>query len=119
MDTVKFDIGRKVLKVEKYSKLDGDLMTTSVKLGERGKRVLDALQAEATLKAGKKVSQQELLELVLADAEQRKEELISKISKRSKVPLSEKEIKRLLSLPKDWGVVTCEEDIDKYLYGKE
>lgn len=94
-------------------------MVTSVKVSERGKRVLDAIQAEATLKAGKKVSQQELLELVLDDAEKRKDELISKISKRAKVPLSEEEIKRIMSLPKDCGVVTCEEDIDKYLYGKE
>jgi hypothetical protein len=111
--------GRKVLKVEKYSKLNGGLVVTSIKVSERSKRVLDALQAEATLKVGKKVSQQELLELLLTEAERRKEELISKISKRPKVPLSEKEIKRLLSLPRDWGVVTCEEDIDKYLYGKE
>jgi len=112
---VKF--GRKVLKVEKYSKIKCDVMTTSVKLSGRGKQMLDALQAEFTLKAGKKVSQQELLELVLADAGLRKEELISRIS-RPKVPLSEGEVMRLLSLPRDWGIVTCEEDIDKYLYGE-
>ena len=94
-------------------------MVTSVKLSERDKRVLDALQAEATLKADKKVSQQELLELLLADAERRKEELISKFSKRPKVPLSKKEIRKILSLPKRWGVVTSEEDIDKDLYGEE
>ncbi|MDI6820185.1 MAG: hypothetical protein QMC89_04700 [Candidatus Hodarchaeaceae archaeon] len=93
-------------------------MVTSVKLSERSKRVLDALQAEATLKAGKKVSQQELLELLLADAKERKEKLISKISKRPRVPLGEAEIKRLLNLPKSWGVATCEDDINKYLYGK-
>jgi uncharacterized protein (DUF342 family) len=111
-------IGRKVLKVEKYSILNGDLMVTSVKLSEQSKQVLDALQAEVTLKSGEKISQQELLELLLADARGRKEELISKI-KRPKVPLSDKEIKKILSLPRDWGVVTCEDDIDKYLYGKE
>jgi len=116
---VKFDIGRKVLKVEKYSKSEGGPMVTSVKLSERGKRVLDTLQAEATLKAGRKVSQQELLELALKEAERRKDELVSKISGRAKVPLSEKEIKRILSFPRDCGVVTSEEDIDRYLYGKE
>ena len=94
-------------------------MVTSVKLSEQSKQVLDALQAEVTLKSGKRVSQQELLELLLADAREKKEELISKISKRHKVPLSEKDMKKILSLPKDCGVVTREEDIDKYLYGKE
>lgn len=93
-------------------------MMTWVKLSERSKRVLDALQAEATLKAGKKVSQQELLELLLADAKEREEEFISKISKRPRIPLGETEIKRLLDLPKRWGVATCEDDINKYLYGK-
>jgi hypothetical protein len=112
------DIGRKVLKVEKYSKINGGLMVTSVKLSEKSKQVLDALQAEITLKSGSKISQQELLELLLADAEKNKEELISKIAKRPRVPLSEKDIKKILSLPRDWGIVTREEDIDKYLYGK-
>ena len=119
MGAAKFDIGRKVLEVEKYSKSDGGPMVTSVKLSERGKRVLDALQAEATLKVGRKVSQQELLELALEEAERKKDELVSKISGRAKVPLSEKEIKRIMSFPRDCGVVTSEEDIDKYLYGKE
>jgi len=68
-------------------------MVTSVKLSEQSKKVLDALQAEVTLKSGSKISQQELLELLLADAEQSKEELISKIAERPKVPLSYKEIK--------------------------
>jgi hypothetical protein len=43
----------------------------------------------------------------------------SQIAERPKVPLSDKEIKKILSLPRDCGVVTREEDIDKYLYGKE
>ena len=94
-------------------------MVTSVKLSEKGKKMLDALQAEVTLKAKGKVSQQELLELILSDAEQRKDELAAKISQRDKLSLTEAEIKRILSLPRDCGVVTSEEDIDKYLYGKE
>lgn len=93
-------------------------MVTSVKLSERGKRKLDALQAELTLKSGRKVSQQELLELVLADAEEHKDELISKVAEQ-RFPLTEEEIKKILSLSRDWSVVTSEEDIDRYLYGKE
>ena len=111
------DAGRKALKVEKYSNLSGETMATSVKLSERGKQMLDALQAEMTLRTREKISQQELLELLLDDAKGRKKELISKV-KSQRFPLSEKEIKKILSLPRDWGVVTCEEDVDKYLYGK-
>lgn len=117
METV--DNGRKVLKVEKYSNLTGGLVVTSVKLSERGKQMLDALQAEVTLKSRNKISQQELLEIILAGAEERKDEIISKVTNRPKFPLSEKDFKKILSLVGDWGVVTCEEDIDKYLYGKE
>ena len=94
-------------------------MVTSVKLSEQGKRKLDALQAEVTLKSGSKVSQQELLDLLLAEAEERKDELISKVAKGQRFPLTEEQIKKILSLPRDCGVVTSEEDIDKYLYGKE
>lgn len=116
MDSV--DTGRKVLKVEKYSNLSGGLVVTSVKLSERGKQMLDALQAEVTLKSQSKISQQELLEIVLAGAEERKDEIISKVTNRPQIPLSENDIKKIFSLIGDWGVVTCEEDIDKYLYGK-
>lgn len=47
------------------------------------------------------------------------EKQYQRLKKKSKfVPLSDKEIKRIMSLPRDCGIVTSEEDIDKYLYGK-
>ncbi|MDI6884537.1 MAG: hypothetical protein QMD00_05395 [Hadesarchaea archaeon] len=94
-------------------------MAASVKLSKRAKRILDTLQTEATQKTGRRVSKQELIELVLDETKRRKEELISKISERARTPLSEEEIKKILSLSSDWGVVTSEDEIDKYLYGKE
>ncbi|MDI6642658.1 MAG: hypothetical protein QMD95_01165 [Candidatus Hodarchaeaceae archaeon] len=94
-------------------------MAASVKLSKRAKRILDNLQTEATQKTGRRVSKQELIELVLDEIKRRKEELISKISERARTPLSEEEIKKILSLSSDWGVVTSEDEIDKYLYGKE
>lgn len=94
-------------------------MAASVKLSKRAKRILDNLQTEATQKTGRRVSKQELIELVLDETKRRKEELISKISERARTPLSEEEIKKILSLSSDWGVVTSEDEIDKYLYGKE
>ncbi len=39
-----------------------------------------------------------------------------KLSK-CKLPLSEKEKKKIRSIPSDWGIVTCEEEIDKVVYG--
>ncbi len=94
-------------------------MAASVKLSKRAKRILDTLQIEAAQKTGRRVSKHKLLELVLIEAKRRKDELISKISERPRMPLSEEEIKKILSLPRDWGVVTSEEEIDKYLYGKK
>jgi len=36
--------------------------------------------------------------------------------KLAKLPLSEKEKKKIRSLSSDFGVVTCEEEIDKVVY---
>ena len=74
-------------------------MVTSVKLSERGKKLLDTLQAKVTLMVGEKISQQELLELVLEEAERRKDALIKRISKRPRVPLSKEGLKLLSDLP--------------------
>ena len=35
-----------------------------------------------------------------------------------RLPLSDNEFDKLLSLSTDWGVKTSEEEIDTYLYGK-
>lgn len=94
-------------------------MAKSVRLSRRSKRKLDSLHTEVKKRTGRKISQQQLLDLILDDAMLRKTKILSKIPSHKRIPLSEKEMEKILSLSTDWGVVTSEEDIDKYLYGKK
>lgn len=91
-------------------------MTTSVKMSEEGKCTLDILQAKILLATGKKLSQQELLDLLVKLAAQREEELV-KIIAGVKLPLPPEELEKLMKLSTDWEVKTKEEDIDEILYG--
>lgn len=93
-------------------------MTTSVKMSEEGKNSLDVLQAKILLATGKKLSQQELLDLLVKLSTQNEEELIKLITK-IKFPLLSEDLEKLVKLPTDWGTETKEEDIDKILYGKK
>ncbi|MGQ9719219.1 MAG: hypothetical protein ACUVWK_05215 [Nitrososphaerales archaeon] len=92
-------------------------MSTSVKISEEGKRILDKLQAKLVLATGKKVSQQELLDMIMKFPAEKEEELI-KLLAGVKLPLSPKDIEVLMNMPIDWGVETKEEEVDEYLYGK-
>jgi hypothetical protein len=90
-------------------------MTTSVKMSEEGKSALDTLQAKILLATGKKLSQQELLDILVKTSAQREEELIKFITK-IELPLRPEQLKNLMKLPTDWGVKTKEEEIDEILY---
>jgi chorismate mutase len=90
-------------------------MSTSVKISESCKRILERLQARLVLTYGKKVSQQELLDEILRAFAEREEELIQRIAG-VKLPLSPDETERLLKTPVDWGIETREEELNKYLY---
>jgi hypothetical protein len=92
-------------------------MSTSVKISEGGKRILDTLQAKLLLVSGKKVSQQELLDMIMNLSAEKEEEFI-KLLAGVKLPLDPKDIEVLMNIPTDWGVETSEEEIDDYLYGK-
>jgi len=93
-------------------------MTTSVKMSAEGKCTLDALQAKILLTTGKKLSQQELLDMLVNLSAQREEELVKLITG-IKLPLHPEELEKLMKLPTDWGVKTKEEEIDEILYGKK
>ncbi|MGQ9468705.1 MAG: hypothetical protein ACUVTD_02600 [Nitrososphaerales archaeon] len=88
-----------------------------MKISEEGKRILDSLQAKLVLATGKKISQQELLNMIMKFSAGREEELIKMLAG-VKLPLSQKDIEALMNIPIDWGVETKEEEIDEYLYGK-
>ncbi|MFQ5711893.1 MAG: hypothetical protein ACE5GD_08975 [Candidatus Geothermarchaeales archaeon] len=91
-------------------------MTTSVKLSELDKDKLERLQALITLRAGGKVTQQELLSIIIGEALERCEEFIAKAFK-ANIPLPDEEYRKILSLIDDWGVETSWEEIDQLLYG--
>ena len=91
-------------------------MPTSVKLSEQDKERLERLQALATLKAGGKVTQQELLSALIREALERGDEFLEKTYK-TNIPVSDEEYKRILSLIEDWGVETRWEEEDPILYG--
>jgi len=91
-------------------------MSTSVKLSEEDKEKLEKLQALVTLKAGHKVTQQELLSTLIGEALAIGDEFVEKMFKTS-IPMSDQEYERILSLVEDWGVETSWEEIDQILYG--
>ncbi len=90
-------------------------MPTSVKLAHGDKEKLDKLQALITLKLGEKMTQQELLAMLIRDALTRGDEFLESV--RPNVPMSDEEFGRVLSLSEDWGVETTSEESDKVLYG--
>lgn len=93
-------------------------MSTSVKMSEEGKRILDTLQARLLLATGVKISQRELLDAVVKLSAEREDELVNFVTG-VKLPLLLEEVEKLITLPTDWGVVTKEEEIDRYLYGRK
>jgi len=91
-------------------------MSTSVKIEEEDKERLEKLQALVTLKAGQKLTQQEILSTLIREAYEKSDELVEKILKAS-VPMTDQEYERILSLVEDWGAETSWEEVDRTLYG--
>lgn len=92
-------------------------MTTSIKISDRSKKILDRLQAKITLNTDKKATYQEILDIII-DFIDKNEDIILKEPKKRTGPLEEREIEKLKKFPWDFGVETKEEDIDKILYGE-
>ena len=89
-------------------------MRKNFKIHEKDKHVFDMLQAELTLKTGKKITQQELFSMLIEIAGSSKDIFFGRISG---LPLSEKQKKKIRSLQCDMGVETSEEEIDMVVYG--
>jgi hypothetical protein len=91
-------------------------MATSVKMDEGTKSDLEELQAEIRLKAGKQVTQQEILARIVAHAVDSKADLID--SFRDEMPaLDPSEREAFHQGMVSSGVKTSESDIDEELYG--
>jgi hypothetical protein len=91
-------------------------MATSVKMDEETKSMLERLQAEIRLETGQKVTQQELLARLVADAYDSKADLVDSF-REATVPLSDDERAAFHDGTVTSGTETDEEDIDDILYG--
>lgn len=69
-------------------------MSTSIKIGEKAKRLLDTIQARITLATGRKYSQQELLDMIIESSDDYKEDIIRRLT--SVKALSTEEIDHIL-----------------------
>ena len=91
-------------------------MATAVKVDEDAKSRLEELQAEIRLRAGTRVTQQELLTRLIDDAYESRTEVIDSF-RESTVPLSDAEKRQIQEGRVSSGVETDEDDIDDILYG--
>ena len=90
-------------------------MVTAVKVDEDAKSRLEELQAEIRLRAGTRVTQQELLTRLIDDAYESRTEVIDSF-RESTVPLSNAEKRQMQEGRVSSGVETDEDDIDDILY---
>lgn len=93
-------------------------MTTSVKVDERTKDKLEQLQAEIRLETGRKVTQQALLDRIVAREFDSKDALIDSF-RDDWEGLSEAEIERWLSGTMASADPVSEADIDRIVYGEQ
>jgi len=100
-------------------------MGASVDVSDRTKRRLEQLQAEIESTTGREVSQREILDRVVGDQYDSKEEFVTLFQNEADAELdgdwhglSEEEIDAFFAGTSDWGFETSEEEIDDVLYGK-
>ncbi len=92
-------------------------MGTTVRLRNRDKEKLERLRALVILSTGKKVTQEELLGVLLDDAITRGESFLPEVFG-EKFPLSDREFQKIKGLVSDWGVETNWREIDELLYSQ-
>jgi len=90
-------------------------MTTTIKIDDDTKSRFDKLQARIFIETGKKLTKQEILELLLEHAEKDEEEIVLKLSGIN-FPPSTEERERILSLQADFGFDTSKVNEDKIIY---
>jgi hypothetical protein len=90
-------------------------MATTVRINRPANRKLDELQARLFLLTRRKLSKQDILDLIVEVGPD-----IDRLALRVsgiKLPLPERIRRRIRRRAADWGVETREEDIDRTLYG--
>ena len=92
-------------------------MATTVKISKEYKEKLDRLQARLYLVTRKKLSLQEVLE-ILVSLGCEYEEIVVEKAQGGVVKLDSADVKAILDSSVDWGMETSEDTIDKILYGE-
>ncbi len=90
-------------------------MTSTIKIDDQTKSRFDKLKAKILLETGKKFSQQELLDLLLIQAEKTEEEFFAGISSINH-RLSKEQREKILALQFDLEYDTSKEEEDKIIY---
>ena len=91
-------------------------VSTTVKISKDYKERLDKLQASLLIATGKKVSLQELLEILVQLGVDQESALKERLTGESQ-PKNNELTSKILNMPSDWGIETSEETIDKIIYG--
>jgi len=91
-------------------------VSTTVKISKDYKDRLDRLQASLLIATGKKISLQELLEMLVELGAELEDELQNRVSGEH-VTLDAEAVSRIFNMSSDWGIETDEESLDKTLYG--
>jgi len=88
-------------------------MTTSIKVSDETKQLLDMFQAKITLTSGKKKNLTELVDDIIQIVLHHEDELL----KIEKLPPLEKDAAMKPAI--DWGVITDASKVDEYLYAED
>jgi len=91
-------------------------MVASVKISKKEGTLLERFQALLTLRAGAKVTQQEILSALIRDAAERVDELVDRALRKT-LPMDDRDYEKIRSLVDEWEVETDWRDVDRILYG--
>lgn len=93
-------------------------MQTTVKASKDAKRRLERLRAEVAKQTGRKVSQRELVDHLIAQASGDPAATAATLGSHSR-SMGPEELRRFLTSRKPWGIDDSSVDIDAWLYGGE
>jgi len=93
------------------------MATTTVKVTRETSDELDSLAARLFLKTRRKITKQDLIDLLAKMGGKNEDALVAHILGGQR--FSDAAWRRLLSSVSDWGVDTSKEDLDEILYGGE
>ena len=94
----------------------GGKMSASIKVEQEKKEKLDKFLASLLLREGIKITQQEILGLIIDYALQNEEQIIRKLKELP--PLEEDPAWKAIENPTRWGIKDSSKRIDEHLYGR-